>query len=263
LDDEQDEAEVAVPLPDVPEWDEKEMLGNEKEVLGFYLTSHPLEQYQQTLAAYCSHTVTQLPAQRHRSDVMVGGMIAAIKLAHTKNPRAGSTNTKYAMFDLEDMTGIVRCILWPEQYATSGELVEADKIITVRATVDRRPGSEETNLIVNEIVPIDDLPKRHARGVVMRIHEEDHDLKVLEQLREIVRGYPGNKGLTLLLCLADGWQARLDCNGYSVNLCAELRRRVDDLIGPGNFLLMTDTRPTAPASGNGRGNGRGKAYARG
>jgi DNA polymerase-3 subunit alpha len=129
-------------------------------------------------------------------------------------------------------------------------------MIAVRATVDRRPGSEETNLIVNEIIPVDDLPKRHARGVVMRIHEEDHDVRVLEQLREIVRGYPGNKTLTLLLCLTDGWQVRLDCSGHRVNLCAELRRRVSDLLGPGNFLLLTDTRPPAPSNGNGHGSGK-------
>ena len=188
-------------------------------------------------------------------------MIAAIKFSHTKNPRAGNAQHDYAMFDLEDMAGIMRCILWPEQFAPYGELVEADAILVVRAAVDRRPGSEEANLIVNELIPLDDLPKRHARGVVMRIHEEDHGLQVLEQLREIVRGYPGNKGLTLLLCLTDGWQVRLDCSGHRVNLCGELRRRVDDLLGPGNFLLMTDTRPTAPSNGN--GNGRSKAFARG
>ena len=57
------------------------------------------------------------------------------------------------MFDLEDLQGAVRCILWPEQYAQFGHLVEADATLVVRGAVDRRPGSEESNLIVNELIP--------------------------------------------------------------------------------------------------------------
>ena len=55
-------------------------------------------------------------------------MLAAVKFSHTKNPRPGSTNTKYAMWDLEDLDGIVRCIIWPEQFAEFGHLVKADAI---------------------------------------------------------------------------------------------------------------------------------------
>ena len=112
----------------------------EKEVLGFYLTSHPLAEHEATLRTYCTHTSSQLAKLEHRTEVLVGGMLAAIKFSHTKNPRPGSTNTKYAMWDLEDLDGIVRCIIWPEQFAEFGQLVKADAILAMRATVDRRPG---------------------------------------------------------------------------------------------------------------------------
>src|SRR3954451_10289131 len=116
-------------LPTLPEFPEKEQLAMEKEVLGYYLTSHPLSQHEATLRTFCSHTSTQLGNLEHRSEVLVGGMLAAIKFSHTKNPRPGSVHSKYAMWDLEDLEGITRCIMWPEQFAEFGEMVKADAIL--------------------------------------------------------------------------------------------------------------------------------------
>ena len=132
-------------LPEMPEWDDREKLAAEKEVLGFYLTSHPLAEHDATLSAYCTHTTAAAATLPPRTEVDLGGMLASIKFSHTKNPRSGSTNTKYAMFDLEDMDGIMRCIIWPEEFANYGHLVAADAILVVRGAIDRRPGSEEAN----------------------------------------------------------------------------------------------------------------------
>ena len=111
--DEQPASEAAAgDLPNVPEWPDRERLAKEKEVLGFYLSSHPLAEHQSTLAAYCSHTTTEAAALKHRAEVMLGGMLAAVKFAHTKNPKPGSPS-RYAMFDLEDTEGLIRCIVWP------------------------------------------------------------------------------------------------------------------------------------------------------
>ncbi len=212
-------------LPNCPEYPEKEKLAMEKEVLGFYLTSHPLSQHEATLRTYCSHTSTQLAGLEHRAEVMVGGMLAAIKFSHTKNPRPGSVHTKYAMWDLEDLDGITRCILWPEQFAEFGELVKADAILAIRAAIDRRPGAEEINLIVNELIPLEELSARFSNGVMIRVREDIHGEDVLPTLREIVRGYPGTKPLRLRLELANGGCVLLDSPKNAVAIDPELRRQ--------------------------------------
>ena len=112
---EPEEAE-AITLPNIPEWGQRELLSKEKEVLGFYLSSHPLAEHAEDLATYCSHRCAETAALSNRTDVVVGGLLAAIKFTHTKNPRRGSTATRYAMFDLEDTSGILRCILWPDDF---------------------------------------------------------------------------------------------------------------------------------------------------
>ena len=117
----------------------------EKEVLGFYLTSHPLAQYEPTLRTYCSHTAqVSSPSSAHRDEVLLGGMLAAIKFSHTKNPRPGSTHTKYAMWDLEDLDGIVRCIMWPEQFAEYGAAGEGRRDPR-RSRQDRPPARRRGN----------------------------------------------------------------------------------------------------------------------
>jgi DNA polymerase-3 subunit alpha len=249
-----------VALPDLPEFGDKERLAMEKEVLGFYLTSHPLAEHEATLRMYCTHTSGELGKLDARSEVLMGGMLAAIKFSHTKNPRPGSTHTKYAMWDLEDFDGIVRCILWPEQFAEFGHWVQADAILAMRATVDRRPASDEVNLIVQELIPLDELSARFTSGVMIRVREDSHGVEVLNTLREIVRGYPGSKPLRLRLELADGGCVFLDAKS-GVAIDPELRRRVDELLGAGNFRLQVGAaRSTAP-NANGA-NVRRRALAR-
>jgi DNA polymerase-3 subunit alpha len=231
-------SDASTSLPDVPRFSDKEQLVGEKEVLGYYLSSHPLAEFEPTLRTFVTHTAKSLASLAHRDEVLLGGMLAAIKYSHTKNARPGSTHTKYAMWDLEDLDGITRCILWPEQFAQFGELVAPDAIVAVRGKVDRRPGAEETNLIVDELIPLAELPERYSSGIVIRVREQDHGERGLEQLREILRGYPGSKKLKLRLDLATGAQVWLDSGWSGVELNPEVRTRVEGLLGAGSFAVQ-------------------------
>ncbi len=246
-DDEEETLEVVVKdLPALPEWEQKDRLAKEKEVLGFYLSSHPLAEHAKKLQAYCSHTTVEAAALKSRSEVMLGGMIASIKHSHTKNPKPGSPS-HYAMFDLEDTEGIMRCICWPEQFAQFGELIQAETICVLRGAIDKRAGSEEANLIINELIPIGDLEARYTRGIRVRVVEESHGVKKLEMLHEVLRGYPGEVPFELLLCLADGRKISCRCDTFRIANNAEMRNRVEELLGAENFRLVTNK----PAMGNG------------
>ncbi len=242
-------------LPDLPEWNEKEKLAAEKEVLGFYLTSHPLAEHHETLTTYCSHNTSSIAELPGRTDVVLGGMIGAIKHSQTKNPRAGETNTRYAMFDLEDMEGMVRCILWPSDFVNFGQMVADGAIVALRGSIDRRAGSDEANLIVNEIFPLTELAQRFTRGIRVRLDEKQHGERAMDSLHEILRGYPGACEVELALVLADGAKLLLKCNTPRIQLCPELRTRLDDLLGAGNVKVIAAP-PQARESGS-RGNGNG------
>jgi DNA polymerase-3 subunit alpha len=143
------------------------------------------------------------------------------------------------MFDLEDTAGMIRCIVWPDTFAQFGELVQADAISVVRGAVDKRPGSEEANLIINEIIPLEALASRYTRGIRIRVFEETHGPKKLEMLHEILRGYPGEGQLELVLCLADGKRVACTCDNFRVAINPQMQNRVEELLGPDNLRLIT------------------------
>ncbi|MDV6029254.1 MAG: DNA polymerase III subunit alpha [Phycisphaera sp. RhM] len=227
----------AVVLPEMDEWPDREKLGYEKEVLGYYLDSHPLAEYEPKLATFRTHTTDSLSEIQDRGEVILGGMISSIKIAHTKNPKPGQPS-KYANFDLEDMQGAIRCILWPRGFADHGEKVIPDAVVLAKGKVDRRGGGDEANLIIDELIPLDDLDNRYTHGMRIRLDEAKHDGQTISRLREIVRGYPGNQELLFSMKLAEGELVHLKADKFKVQVTPEMRSRIDDLLGSGNYRLM-------------------------
>ncbi|MEO1974277.1 MAG: OB-fold nucleic acid binding domain-containing protein, partial [Pirellulaceae bacterium] len=240
-----------VQLPDVSEWNERQRLASEKEVLGFYLSSHPLAEYADKLRDFCSHTVTQLIDLPHRNDVIIGGMISSIKLSHTRNSKPGSP-TKYANFDLEDISSAIRCIVWPDDYERFEHLIVNDAVLVARGVVDKSRG-DEPNLIINELIPIDDLDSRYTTGIRVRLDAEKQGTEILPQIREILRGYPGRCELQIAISLADGSIVHLKSQSMPVEVSSQLRTRIDDLLGPGNYRLITQVPSAGPSSKGRRG----------
>jgi DNA polymerase-3 subunit alpha len=164
---------------------------------------------------------------------MIGGLVSALKLSNTKQARPGSTHTRYGMFDLEDMNGLVRSICWPEDYARLGEHLQPEAVVLVAGSIDRRAGSEETNLIVNEIVPIAEAWKLQPRGITVKVVEGQHDSATLDRLADLVRRHPGKAPLRLVIDLADGSRVLLDADRDKVAWSQELHRDLGALLGPG------------------------------
>lgn len=233
---EEAEPEVEEPvatLPDVSPLTDMEMRSFEKEVLGYYVHSHPLAEFRGLLQAVCTHGSGDVSNAEPKSEVVMGGLVGALKLSNTKQPRPGSTFTRYGMFDLEDMDGLVRSICWPEEYARLGELLVPDAVVVVAGSVDRRAGSEETNLIINEILPIADVWNRPARAVHIKVMEADHDLSTLDRLKEILLRHEGPTPIRLVIELRDGRRALLDVDGVKVTWSAGLLAELEDLLSPG------------------------------
>jgi DNA polymerase-3 subunit alpha len=238
-------------LPDVPPLSDLEMRSGEKEVLGYYVHSHPLAEHKDLLDSLCSHGTAGLGGVKAKGEVVIGGLVSALKLSNTKQARPGSTHTRYAMFDLEDMDGLVRTICWPEDYARLGEAIQPDAVILVAGSIDRRAGSEETNLVVNEIVPIAEARRLPARSVTVRMVEGTHDAAVLDRLAELVGRHPGTVPLRLVIDLADGSRVLLEADRHQVAWSPELHAAVAELLGPGSV------RAAVAIGGRGRRDGPG------
>jgi DNA polymerase-3 subunit alpha len=220
---------------DIPPLTDNEMRAFEKEVLGYYVHSHPLAEHRELLSCISTHGTADLASVPAKGQIVIGGLVAAMKLSNTKQPRPGSTHTRYAMFDLEDMDGLVRTICWPEDYARLGDHIRPDAVVLVAGSIDRRVGSEETNLVVNEIVPITDVWQLPARGITLRIEggEDPADLARLDGLAAVIAAHPGQVPVRLILDLPENARVLLEVDRHRVAWTPAFVAAVSALLGPG------------------------------
>ena len=237
-DDDEEDEEVIAHLPDVPEWEDRYALNCEKEVLGYYLTSHPLAEYVARLKQFSSHTTASLAGTKDRDRVTMGGMIASVKPSHVKNPRDPNSPTKYVMFDLEDMDGAIRSILWPSDYVKHGHAIIPDAVVVVQGRLDYR-GGDEPNLIIDKVTPIDDLNSNMTYGVKIMVDQQNHPPDALKTAYEILRGYPGNRELQIDLILDDGMRVQLTSN-RKIEVNDELCGRLSGLLGKTSVEMLID-----------------------
>jgi DNA polymerase III subunit alpha len=233
-------------LPEVQPWSHRESLNYEKEALGFYLTSHPLSEVSTQLDDFASHPINALVDLEDGVEVVLGGMISAIKKAQTKKPSRNG-HSKYVNFDFEDPSGVVRCIMWPEEFARLGEKVEGEAIRFVKGKVDKR--SREPNVIVNSMWTLDEAQREFTRQVAIKFKRGLHDDRVVQRVRDILQRHPGKTDVIVLVETLDQETAtnRLRFIAQKpvplkVAANAELRRELDDLLGDGNIHLVADVK---------------------
>jgi DNA polymerase-3 subunit alpha len=244
------EAAPAVTLPDIPEFPEKEKLANEKEVLGYYLSSHPLSEYERILKSFCTQNAITAKTLKHRSEVWMGGIVSSIKLAYTRNPKPGEPS-KYANFDLEDLEGITRSIAWPSTYVQCEQTIVPDSIVLIRGRIDKR-GEEEINLIVDEVIPIQEADSKFTSGIRIAFDEAKHDEKLIPKIEEILRGYEGDREVLFTIHRLNGEIVHVQTSKRRVAIKPELRERLDDLLGENSHRLIFQ-KPKISSNGNSDG----------
>ena len=251
----------ALELPELPEWPLRERLAKEKEVLGFYFSSHPLDEYGWLLETYCTHRTTEAVQLPHRTEVRLGGMISAVRWGNTKISRPGAPN-RYAMFDLEDTAGVIRCILWPESCVQYGQLIQPEAVLAITGHIERRPGEEGATLIVSEAVPLEEAPCRYTRLVCLRVDERRVGEAGLEQLHHLLQQWRGSIPLELSLFLADGVRLRCRCSQFQISLSRQVQTELEKILGPNALSVVamsarTSSRPGVSAEKSALGhNGR-------
>ena len=230
-----------VGLPNIPEWDDRERAANEKEVLGFYLTAHPLHQYEEKFRMFTSHTTAEALRLPDRAEVIVGGMISSIKCATTKNPKEGRPSL-YAMFDLEDVESTIRTIAWPEQYKFYMDRIQPDAVVIAVGRIDRSRSraEDDANLIVEQVLSLEEAQQNLTQGIRITLRESD-GVQGIEVLYDILKMYrtSNSDGCDLEICIkfSDG-RINVLKTQFRVNIHPEIRSRIGEQFGKDSFRLI-------------------------
>ncbi|MBS0260672.1 MAG: DNA polymerase III subunit alpha [Planctomycetes bacterium] len=252
---------AAIALPDVPPMTHSQKLADEKEVFGFYLTSHPLTEHASKLQLYSTHTTHDLVTLTDGAEVRLGGMISAIKKTNTKKPSRNG-HTKYANFDFEDVRGTVRCIMWPEEFSRYGENIKPEAICFIEGRVDRR--GREPNVVVNNLISMEEASHKFTDQVAVKFQRGLHGENEIDRVGEILRRHPGRCGVAIVIDSYDEQNPTLRFRyllqpnaSLKVAANSELANELEEVLGTGNVRYLSNQKPKTNGNGNGRRNGGG------
>ena len=156
-----------VPLPSVSPWTTAELLAYEKEVMGIYVSSHPMQEHQDTIDRFGTVTVADIGSLPADQKVVLGGMLTRVRQTVVKNGR--SAGQKMAMITLEDKRGKIDGVMFSDSYAMNYMHMELDEVVFLCGKVDRR--REEPSIVVDKVVPVNQASKALAEAIKIVIHE--------------------------------------------------------------------------------------------
>ncbi|HYB90694.1 MAG TPA: DNA polymerase III subunit alpha [Candidatus Binataceae bacterium] len=218
------------PRDPAPEWEPKEKLRYEKEVLGFYITAHPLDKYDRELRRVSRITTADLPSAPDGSAVQIAGVIHAVKL---KNNKAGK---RYATLSLEDRDGSVEAIVWPETYQKYESIIHGDEPVLARGKLD--VDDERAQIILDEVRPLGTALVDSVREVRIRASRDRLENGGLDALKAALERYRGKSVTYLHLGLDDGREAVLLLGeGFRVAPSDAFIAELEQLLSPGAVEL--------------------------
>jgi len=229
--------EKSPPMPEaisnLPEWPQHELLAHEKELLGFYVTGHPLTPFAPILEKFTLTNLAKLGELPNRSMTRIGGMIAAV--THGFSKKSGKP---YSMVTLEDLEGSVQLLVMND-HEKFRPLLEANKAILVIGEVNT--GEDKPKIFPQEIFPLEDAPKKYTKQVHLRLHTAHLKPDDIESVREIVAANPGKCPLLLCFMQPGGGTVFMDTNErFAVTPSLKLQHEADARFGEETYYAKVD-----------------------
>ncbi len=210
-------------------WSEHQTLSYEKELLGFYVSGHPLDAYADVFAAKRYRSIASLADLDDRAPFRIAGAIVNVEKKFTRKE-----GKPFAVVWIEDRADMLEVVVWNEVYLKVSGALEAGRVIEIKGTLDKR--DEIPRAVAQEIKT---LSSRKPNGATEGSAESNQESAVLlqfspattgDELREVRRilaSSPGRRPVRLLFDRANGNALRLDAGAeFSVNLTRELEERL-------------------------------------
>jgi DNA polymerase-3 subunit alpha len=219
----------------LPEWPQSEMLAAEKELLGIFVTGHPLTPYSNILEKYSLSNTTTAGQVQNRGLTRLGGMITALQQGISKK-----SNKPYAMVTIEDLLGTIQMLCMNENYDKFRELLVLNKAVLVIGEINN--GEDKPKIFPQEIIPLEDAPRRYTKQVHLRINLNEFDSARLEALAAVVKAHPGKCPLFLCVRQRSGEMLFIEAHErFAVAPSIQFQRAIDEQFGPDTYYAKADT----------------------
>jgi DNA polymerase-3 subunit alpha len=228
-------AQMPEEIRDLPEWPQHELLAHEKELLGFYVTGHPLTPFASILEKYSLANTAGLAQLPNRSLTRIGGLIAMVQNGISKK-----SGKPYSMVTLEDLEGSVQVLCMNENYEKYRDLLVLNKAILVIGEVNS--GDERPKIFPQEIMVLEDAPRKFTKQVHLRLHTAHLQPEHLDSVRELVTAHPGKCPLFLCFLKPGGERVFVETHEkYFVAPSLQLQKAADERFGEETYYVKVDT----------------------
>jgi DNA polymerase-3 subunit alpha len=240
-----EEAAVTLDLTGSREVPRRTALSWEKELLGLYISEHPLEHMAARLDKHTTAMCGQIDKSLHGQTVIVAGMVSRIRRITTKNDQL------MAFAQLEDLQGSVEVVIFPGAYEKTRELWKPDNLLLVRGTVQVR--DDEPKIICESAVDYHSWaenstngePDETPRSVQHRLHikmppsgDQQEDVKLLSEVHSVLTSQPGDDEFSLYVRRRERL-VQLIFPNETTTYCPALAKAVTDLLGEGCLRVET------------------------
>ncbi len=224
-------------LPQTEQWTPTQMLAQERELLGLYLSSHPLTRYTRDLKNL-AQPLAELDQQQDGAQVRVGGLVSRISTFTDKRGQP------FAFVTIEDLSGKGDVAFFAEAYSAHRALLVQDQVIMVEGRVSQRNG--RLSIQAESAMPMEQAREKLTRSLNLDLPYEEVRPDLLVELRRICESFLGPCELRLHLKNGGTKDAVVRSRSIKVNPCDELIQAVEALIGP-RCAWLTRTLPTPSA----------------
>ncbi len=210
-------------LSSIKEYDQSQLLAFEKEVLGLYLSGHPLTPYINILKNYAEKSTSALSTAVDGSTVVVGGMITKVKTTATKKD-----NLRMAIFILEDWKGKIEVILPPEPFRKYHSYVREDEIVFVKGRVNGR--EEKPKIFASEVIAIDEAEEKFTIKVVIEIPQSYVTEGRIQRFKDILLESDGKTPVEVCVLHEDGKKTYLEFDRQiGVAVSYVFKKKIEDI----------------------------------
>ena len=215
-----------IDLLDIPKWHDNEKLNHEKEVLGLYVSGHPLAKFEKEIRMFSSVSLSNLTKDFHGKIVSVVGILANLQMK-----RAQKTGSRYALAELEDMESSVNVIFFSKMLSRHEDLITSGAPLMVTGVIEAESDSE-LKLIANGVKSLKDVRKESISALHIRIDAIGVDDNVIKCLESVFSRHKGECPIFFHVNAREGEKVIKAHSTFNVKPSDSLLQDLSQIVGP-------------------------------
>ncbi len=218
-------------LPDIKDWTGQKRMKMEKELIGFYLTGHPLQKYEDILDAFNNIDLSDPETANKVNDtIKVGGLITEMKIHYTKRD-----SKEMAFVTIEGLEGDAELVVFPDAFAKAKQFIKPDKMIFVEGrNSDQGRDDDEIKLIAEKIIPLESAREIYAKELHLNVEVDKMKTTDVKSLRKLCARYEGDCKLIFHINTATQNTRQVRATKFTIAADPHLIEKLRERFGPKN-----------------------------